>query len=164
LHNMAELDDFAARLGDMIQSAVKTAGKRDCRKGHSAPWWTSACQEAYDEHRIFRNRGRSDGVADETRTFYTVVRKAKKEYWQQIIDGVSSDKDLYRIINWHKLGPNLKSPPLVVRGRTIEDMEEKAEALREEILGRFDASDDLEEDPLENWEGSGHLPWDTTIS
>ncbi|KAI0992832.1 hypothetical protein K3495_g15351, partial [Podosphaera aphanis] len=29
LHNMAELDDFAARLGDMIQSAVKTAGKRD---------------------------------------------------------------------------------------------------------------------------------------
>ncbi|KAI0992128.1 hypothetical protein K3495_g16058, partial [Podosphaera aphanis] len=42
--------------------------------------------------------------------------------------------------------------------------EEKAEALREEILGRFDASDDLEEDPLENWEGSGHLPWDTTIS
>ena len=60
---------------------------------------------------------------------------------------------------WHKLASNLKSPPLKVNGTTIEDMMEKAEVLWTEILERFSADDDLDHNPLQNWDGTGHLNW-----
>ena len=34
---------------------------------------------------------------------------------------------------------------------------EKAEALRTEILERFSVADDLDLDPLANWDGTSHL-------
>ena len=37
---------------------------------------------------------------------------------------------------------------------------EKAEALQTEILKRFSAADDLDLDPLANWDGTGHLAWE----
>jgi len=55
------------------------------------------------------------------------------------------------------LASNLKAPPLEVNGTLIEDTLEKAEALRIEVLERFDSTDDLEHDPLENWEGTRNL-------
>lgn len=64
------------------------------------------------------------------------VRKAKRNYWKHIIDGVSDDKSLYKVIGWHKLSPNLKSPPLEVNGVLIEDTMKKAEVLRSEVLER----------------------------
>ena len=39
----------------------------------------------------------------------------------------------------------------------VEDTMEKAEALRIEILDRFSADDDLDLDPLANWDGTSHL-------
>ena len=54
------------------------------------------------------------------------------------------------MIGWHKLAPNLKAPPLEVNGIIIEDTIAKAEALRTEILCRFNADDDLDRDPLDN--------------
>src|SRR6201996_9280218 len=41
---------------------------------------------------------------------------------------------------------------------------EKAEVLRTEILERFSAADDLDSDPLTNWNGTGHLRWGQTVS
>jgi hypothetical protein len=41
---------------------------------------------------------------------------------------------------------------------------EKAEALRTEILERFSAADDLDLDPLDNWDGTGHLDWEQTVT
>jgi hypothetical protein len=61
------------------------------------------------------------------------------------------------VVGWHKLALNLKAPPLVVNRTTIEDIIEKAEALRTEVLGRFSVEDDLEEDPLDEWTGTGSL-------
>jgi hypothetical protein len=46
----------------------------------------------------------------------------------------------------------------------VEDTIEKAEALRTEILERFSAVDDLDLDPLANWDGTGHLVWEQTVS
>ena len=45
-------------------------------------------------------------------------------------------------------------------GTVVEDTMEKAEALRTEILERFSADDDLDLDPLDNWDGTGHLVWE----
>jgi hypothetical protein len=100
----------------------------------------------------------------ETREFLSTVRKAKREYWRHIINGVSDDKSLYKVIGWHKLSSALKAPPLEVNGTVVEDTMEKAEALRTEILERFSAADDLDLDPLANWDGTGHLVWEQTVS
>jgi hypothetical protein len=47
------------------------------------------------------------------------------------------------VIGWHKRAPKLKALPLKVNSRTVKDTIEKAKVLREEILDRFSADDDL---------------------
>jgi hypothetical protein len=47
------------------------------------------------------------------------------------------------VIGWHKQAPKLKAPPLEVNSRIVKDTIEKAKVLREEILDRFSADDDL---------------------
>jgi ribonuclease HI len=164
IQSTAEIDTFATVLAELIDSAVKIVGRTNQSKGKSAPWWTPECQEAFDEHLTTRTRQWDGGITPQTREFYSVVRKAKREYWRGIIDGVKSDKDLYRVIAWHKHSSALKAPPLVVNGRVIEDTREKADILRAEVLGRFTAEDDLETDPLQDWNGTGDLPWEVTVS
>ena len=34
---------------------------------------------------------------------------------------MESDEDLYKIINWYKLGPAIKTPSLVIDGKSIDD-------------------------------------------
>jgi hypothetical protein len=46
----------------------------------------------------------------------------------------------------------------------VEDTMEKAEVLRTEILERFSVADDLDLDLLANWDGTGHLVWEQTVS
>jgi hypothetical protein len=46
----------------------------------------------------------------------------------------------------------------------VEDTMEKAEVLRTEILERFSAADDLDLDPLANWDRTGHLVWEQIVS
>jgi hypothetical protein len=50
---------------------------------------------------------------------------------------------LFKIIASHKLTLENKDTPLMVNNTTISDPLEKAEALREEVLNRYTAEDDL---------------------
>ncbi|RAL58743.1 hypothetical protein DID88_003049 [Monilinia fructigena] len=93
----------------------------------------------------------------------SATRKAKREYWRRLIDSASDDADLYKVVGWHRAAPSLKSPPLVVDGQPIEGTREKAQALLDKVLHRYDSTDDLEADPiLEN--RASTLPWDTNVS
>lgn len=162
-----ELDDCVDKLSDVFNSALKGAGKPAYERGHNAGWWTEECAEA---HRMYRQAeaGRNieeHAFTEEHRHFLSVVRKAKREYWRKIIDAAITDKKLYGIVNWHKLGPRFKSPPLKVGDRTIENISDKAAALRAEILERFDDTDDLDYDSLEDWRRTeARLPWKNTIT
>jgi Reverse transcriptase (RNA-dependent DNA polymerase) len=49
------------------------------------------------------------------------------------------------VIGWHKQSLSLKALPLAIHGRLVEDTLEKAKVLREEILDRFSAEDDIAE-------------------
>jgi hypothetical protein len=65
------------------------------------------------------------------------------------------------VIGWHRSASDLKAPSLKVGDSTVEDTLKKAEVLREKILGRFSAEDDLEEDLLDSfdqWHGVTYLP------
>ncbi|RAL66684.1 hypothetical protein DID88_006366 [Monilinia fructigena] len=157
------IEHFVQLFTSILDSAIRTAGKPDRGRGRAAPWWTQECQDAHREHLAARKTHQTASTP-ETREFHKIVRKAKKAYWKDIINGVKDDKDLYKVINWHKLGTNLKAPPLVVNGNTVEGTMEKAETLWSEVLDRFSASDDLAQDPLEPWDGAGTLPWSDTIS
>ncbi|KAF7566854.1 hypothetical protein PtrM4_074010 [Pyrenophora tritici-repentis] len=102
-------------------------------------------------------------VPIETREFLAVVRKAKKEYWANRINNITTDEELYSLLGWHKLTLGQQDIPLIVNNQTISDPLEKAEALRVEILDRFSAEDDLPEPVWPTETPAGTLPWDTHI-
>lgn len=146
---------------DAWTNAQKEAGTPQRGSGHSAPWWTDECKSAYHLH-LNSRRGHTDGrITDETRAFLATVRKAKKSYWQNRIDGAKDGKDLWSIIAWHKLEPTRQETPLEYNGSTLIDPKDKAEALREAILFRFSADDDLPMPPEP--QNNPTLPWDTYL-
>jgi len=159
-----QIDKYANALAEIFNIAIKTVGKADRGGGSPAPWWTNECKNAHLDFLAARG---SDSNADNfwNNNLRTTVRNAKREYWRKIIDGVKTDKDLYKVIGWHKLATNFKAPPLKIDGVMIEDTLEKAKALRKEVLGRFSSVDDLDHDPLgEDWEGTGNLNWNQHAS
>lgn len=160
-----ELEAFTKALADSFKIAIESSGRPDRGGGKPASWWTPAC---YTAHKAYLAARKLDpGLTLEKRNFLTLVRKAKREYWRNMINNASDDRALYKIINWVKSAPDLKAPPLVDNGRVIEDNMEKAEVLRERILGRFSADDDLADDPIEtyqDWHGVTYLPWETSVS
>jgi hypothetical protein len=74
-----------------------------------------------------------------------------------MLNNMSNDKSLYKVIRWHKLASNLKALLLEINRALVEDTLIKAEALYLEVLGRFNATDDLELDPLEDWNRTAKL-------
>ncbi|ESZ89467.1 reverse transcriptase [Sclerotinia borealis F-4128] len=148
LNTPERIDDFAEQLTQIIKQAMTAVGTTDKGKGKAAPWWIAECKRAYTEH-LSRQAAPGSPPTTATKDFKTTVRAAKRDYWRHIIDDISSDKDLYKIVSWHKLAPNLKSPPITSNGVVIEDSMEKAEAFRTEILDRF---------------RNGHLPWNSWLT
>ncbi|RAL64350.1 hypothetical protein DID88_001826 [Monilinia fructigena] len=94
----------------------------------------------------------------------STIRNAKRDYWRRVIDSATDNADLYKIVGWHKLALSLKAPLLIVDGISIESTKEKAKALLEKVLHRYDDSDDLEYDPLEAEGWRPTLLWITAIS
>src|ERR1700694_1448783 len=135
--------------------ALQAAGKPDRPAARAAPWWTNECQESRNEwHRARRQERSEEEVSELHRDFHRTVRKAKRQYWRGVIDGVENDVELFKVVGWHKLGPRLKNPPLVVGGVQVESPLEKAEVLAQKIMQRFSSEDDLEGDPLEGWDSA----------
>ncbi|KJZ70212.1 hypothetical protein HIM_10398 [Hirsutella minnesotensis 3608] len=103
----SQLDALAAALVDLLQSAARSAG-RPVRKGtRSAPWWTDECAEAAAEYRAIRRSlplGFSQEIQLARRDFQRVVRRAKRQYWRNLIDGFSDSASIYKAVRW------LKSP------------------------------------------------------
>ena len=164
LTTAVELDEYAAALASVFQESITTAGKPPQDGLQATPWWTDECQEARDRHLRARRVVYDGEIPEETRQFLATVRKAKRNYWRELINGIDSDEKLYKVMGWHRLTTSLKAPPLVVNGTVIEDTRDKANALKAEVLGRFSAADDLDYDPLDEWNGTGHLPWANSVS
>ena len=158
----AQLDQYVTLLTETIQHSIQTAGKPDYKEGRAAPWWTTDCKVAYQRHKRAKKRCSSSSLLEETRIFKTTVRQAKRQYWRHVIDNAKDGKELFRVIAWHKLAPENQDAPLVVNGTTISDPLEKAEALREEVLNRYTAEDDLNHYP--DQESQTPLPWSTHVS
>lgn len=106
--SFSELNDITATLEKVFKIAIESAGRRDRGGGKPASWWTQECRDAYKAYRKVRKL--DTGLTPERRTFLTIVRKAKREYWQHKINNAKDDASLYKIINWHKPSTDLKAP------------------------------------------------------
>ena len=153
-----DIESSIASLERALWAALKGAGTPDRAKGHLAPWWTEECVQAHSRHRVAKNSAEPGTVPTETREFLAVVRKAKKDYWANRINNITTDKELYSLLGWHKLTPGQQDIPLIVNNQTISDLLAKAEALRVEILDRFSADDDLPEPVWSTELTPGKLP------
>ncbi|KAK0369583.1 RNA-directed DNA polymerase from transposon x-element [Colletotrichum limetticola] len=152
----ADLDGQASHIVELFSRAIEAVGKERGRDGESAAWWTEECAEVHRAYRAARNQQGWEteqdahlSLKEERKAFLSIVRKAKRAYWSEKIDRVASDRDLYQIMGWRKASPLTRAPPLVVGNQTIEDTNEKAQALREALLDRFSAEDDAPGDPFD---------------
>ncbi|KAI1839459.1 hypothetical protein JX266_014330, partial [Neoarthrinium moseri] len=142
-HTGLQLDGYARVLCDMIQSSVKIKGKKTGRFRPTA-WWNDECRTAVEEHRkAVKGMISQEEKVAARREFRRVVRQAKREYWQALIDGADSPKEMFRIVAWHKLSSGLSAPPITANGTTYESQLDKAKALRKATLERNNASNDI---------------------
>jgi len=86
-------------LGQLVRKTDRIGG------GRFAPWWTPQCTQARRLHLQSVNGSENEFRTPETRAFLSLVRKAKKDYWQEVIDRVKDGSDLYKVIGWQKVGP-----------------------------------------------------------
>lgn len=159
-----EIDRGAQALTDLLTNALMAAGRSPSGRGHSAPWWNEDCKRALNEMRRTQLRDGFPSTA-ERQELHRVVRLAKRNYWRGRVEDIKNDAELYKVVNWHKLGPAIKAPPLLVNGAAVEKTSDKAQALRRGLLERFTPDDDLDVDPLEvPVVPRKILEWDTTIT
>ncbi|KAM5357129.1 hypothetical protein ACJZ2D_016591 [Fusarium nematophilum] len=141
-----ELDALASALVDLLQSAVGAAG-RPTRKGtRSAPWWTEECALAVAQYRAIRRLyplGFNEEVQRARLDFQRVVRRAKRLYWRNLIDGFSDSNAVFKAVRWLRSPGTFQPPPLQVDNEVFETQFDKANALRRATLERRTAQDDL---------------------
>ncbi|EXU95295.1 exonuclease-endonuclease-phosphatase family protein [Metarhizium robertsii] len=144
----SELETLAESLVNLLHSSAKAAG-RPVRKGtRSAPWWTDECAESAAEYRAVRRifpMGFNEEVQAARKAFQNVVRRAKRQYWRNLIDGFSDSAAVYKALRWLKSPGAFQPPPLQIDGVVYETQMDKTNALRRSTLERRTAADDIDD-------------------
>ncbi|KAI1005700.1 hypothetical protein K3495_g2517 [Podosphaera aphanis] len=154
LNTIKEVEDFAHYLTKTLTDALRVVGKHSNRKsGRSAPWWTPECKEAHLEYRaaVLESEHIMLGKA-----FRDVVAKAKNEYWKKRIESMHTPSDVFNLMGWLTPRQEKIPPPLLHNGNFISDHAERATVLRDSLLARHKASEDLPNFTISN---EGHIPW-----
>ncbi|KAF6515167.1 hypothetical protein HZS61_005073 [Fusarium oxysporum f. sp. conglutinans] len=141
-----ELDELASSLASLLTSAAKASGRPARKGGRPAPWWTEECADAAAAFRAIRRSyllGFNQDVQIAKRGFHRVVRRAKRRYWRNLIDGFSSSSDVFKAVRWLKSPGAFQPPPLQVDNVVYESQMDKANALRQATLERRTAEDDI---------------------
>ncbi|PCD25886.1 hypothetical protein AU210_012320 [Fusarium oxysporum f. sp. radicis-cucumerinum] len=141
-----ELDELASSLVSLLTSAAKASGRPARKGGRPAPWWTEECADAAAAFRAIRRSyllGFNQDVQIAKRGFHRVVRRAKRRYWRNLIDGFSSSSDVFKAVRWLKSPRAFQPPPLQVDNVVYESQIDKANALRQATLERRTAQDDI---------------------
>ena len=139
----AQLEKCVTLLTEAVQHSVQPTGKPDRKEERAAPQWTKECNTAYQAYKCAKQLCSSSPLLEEKRAFKIIIRQAKRHCWRHVIDNAKDDKDLFNVITWHKLTPENQDTPLIVNDITISEPLKKAETLREEVLNRYTAEDDL---------------------
>ncbi|KAJ0128294.1 Uncharacterized protein HZ326_28607 [Fusarium oxysporum f. sp. albedinis] len=142
----ADLDELASALVNLLMSAAKAAGRPSRKSTRSAPWWTEECVGAAAAFRAVRRlypRGFNQDVQIAKRDLHRVVRRAKRQYWRNLIDSFTDSSAVFKAVRWLKSPGPFQPPPLQVDGVVYESQMDKANALRQATLERRTAEDDI---------------------
>ena len=142
----ADLDELASALVNLLMSAAKAAGRPSRKSTRSAPWWTEECVGAAAAFRAIRRlypRGFNQDVQIAKRDLHRVVRRAKRQYWRNLIDSFSDSSAVFKAVRWLKSPGPFQPPPLQVDDVVYESQMDKANALRQATLERRTAEDDI---------------------
>ncbi|KAL9570491.1 hypothetical protein ACKAV7_005379 [Fusarium commune] len=112
-----ELDELASSLVSLLTSAAKASGRPARKGGRPVPWWTEECADAAAAFRAIRRSyplGFNQDVQIAKRDFHRVVRRAKRQYWRNLIDSFSSSSAVFKAVRWLKSPGAFQPPPLQV--------------------------------------------------
>ena len=159
LSSSEETEFFAQNLCWALENALKAAGKRPNKKsGRSAPWWTLECKSARLE---YQEAVEESERWTQARNFRATVASAKREHWRRKVEDMRSNQDAFKLMRWATSGNTNITPPLRHKGKFISDQAERALILRDSLLARFSASDDLSPCIIS---GEERIPWSEELT
>ena len=85
----------------------------------------------------------------------TTVATAKRNYWKIQVEQATSPAGAFKLMRWGGAG-QLEAVPLSYEGKYVTNQLERANILRDSLLARHQAADDL---PPCSLSGEGHIPW-----
>ncbi|KAI0991348.1 hypothetical protein K3495_g16839, partial [Podosphaera aphanis] len=140
LDTIEEVEAYAQDLCSHLENAIKATGSR-VRKcgGKSAPWWTSECKSAKVRYQAATPSQRTI-LAKELRE---TIKAAKKEHQEREIEAMTTAADIFKLMRAANPQQSKIPPPLSHEGALITDPAERATILRDALLARHQASDDL---------------------
>ncbi|EGU73169.1 hypothetical protein FOXB_16322, partial [Fusarium oxysporum f. sp. conglutinans Fo5176] len=107
---------------------------------------TEECAGAAAAFRAIRRiypRGFNQDVQMAKRGLHRMVRRAKRQYWRNLIDSFSSSGAVYKAVRWLKSPGPFQPPPLQVDDIVYETQMDKANALRRATLERRTSDEDI---------------------
>lgn len=159
-------EEWAESFEKLWTSAITAVGSPAQQQGRGNPWWNDECARRLRGYR-YAKKARSRGIEPtrERKLLQNAVRAARRAFWRRIIDNAVADRNIFSVVGWHKLKPALRPPPIRSGDQVVTDPMEKAKVLKNAVLGRFSATDDLQEDPLQGWaQAECTVPWPTAIT
>ncbi|KAI0990751.1 hypothetical protein K3495_g17436, partial [Podosphaera aphanis] len=149
-----DIEQFAQDLCRALVDALKAVGKAsNGRSGRSAPWWTPEFKTARLRYRTASTEPDRNQYA---KAYRNTIAEAKKEYWKSQVEEMESPSNIYWLMRWAKPRHTEVPPPLLFNGRLVADQAERALILRDILLARLDATDDL---PIATTDVANRIPW-----
>jgi hypothetical protein len=139
-----QLNGAAKALIEALQTALLGSSKPIRKSTGESPWWTEECTR---DHQIWLGRCQSHGRShahEERKTFRKTIRLAKRHFWRQLTSEITRPNDIFKVTRWTKAqGQSQPPPPLEFNDRIYESQPERAECLRQALLERRTAEDDI---------------------
>lgn len=159
LNTVEETENCAQSICWALESALKAVGKRPNKKsGRSAAWWTSKCKSAHLDYQKTTNE--SERIS-QAKIFRATVASAKREHWKKKVENMKTAHETFKLMRWASSPQASITPPLRHQGRFISNQADRARILRDCLLARFSASDDL---PPCTFTEDGHIPWSEELT
>ncbi|KAI0996528.1 hypothetical protein K3495_g11653 [Podosphaera aphanis] len=159
LDSIEKVEAYAEDLCFHLSNAIKATGTRSKKgSGKSAPWWTSECKAAHVEYRNATSASQRAGCAKKLRA---TINDAKKEHLTRKIESMTSSTDIFKLMQCSNPRQSDIPPPLNHNGQLIADQKERATILRDALLARHEASDDL---PFCTGTSDDRIPWNNDLS
>lgn len=158
-----ELEELATDLSDLLTTSIKAVGHPRGVTGRKTTWWDDGCRKMRAELVRANQEDDPNQIRLAKKRLDHTTNQAKKAYWTKRINSASKESEMYEMASWYKATDTHRSPPLVSGNQPITTPIDKATHLRDTILYRFSAEDDIQ-DPWGGVEPDRELPWAKDVS